>query len=198
MKFKIDSPGAIAKLFLLRYPLCQVATDDDIQTLKGILESIWDSALRAALVKAKEVHQETNPGGCKILSKAMAGEDCRCFLCQADELIAATGWRANPMTTPEERERWARISREAGGDIEGSAWWIVSRLIAHVDALELNRSWCSDILEKELRCRHATIRTVSESLKRSPLNATHKGPRPAATSAARGAREHGGDRPDGG
>lgn len=95
MKFHIDNPDAIARLFLLRYPLCQVASLQEAKELSGILESIWSAGLRAALIEAKVVHQETNPGGCKILSKTLAGEDCRCFLCRMDEMIAAT-WQPVP------------------------------------------------------------------------------------------------------
>ena len=36
------------------------------------------------LEKAKSIHRETHPGGCKILSM---GDKCTCFLCQCDKAI---------------------------------------------------------------------------------------------------------------
>ena len=38
-----------------------------------------------------------------------------------------------------------------------------------IKALERNRVWCADILEKELNCRCATITSVYHALKAEPL-----------------------------
>lgn len=40
---------------------------------------------------------------------------------------------------------------------------------ATAEKLEINRAWCANILEKELACREATIRSVIEALKAKPI-----------------------------